>query len=75
MGSGMRVGGSLTEYLQGRFLRNDARDVCDQLVNPLNVFVRGCGCEKESRARQGRLRDDEREPVIRRPSYWALSGG
>ena len=47
MSGGMgRAGVSLTEYLQGRFLGNDARDVCDQLVDPLDVFVGRCACDK-----------------------------
>ena len=48
-----RVCISFTEYLQGRLLSGDALDVCDQVVDPLDVLVGGRTCEKPSRYDKG----------------------
>jgi hypothetical protein len=36
------------EELQGRCVGDDARDVCDQRVDPRDVLVGGCACETGS---------------------------
>lgn len=48
-----RVDISFTKYLQGRLLNDDALDVCDQVVDPLDVLVGGRTCEKQSRYDKG----------------------
>ena len=69
-GEGMRWErrGSDTEYLQGRLLDEDARDVCDQLVDPLGVLVGGHICNEGMRSivirGQRRTRAGDQETVV-----------